>query len=453
MVLSKTPKNALTRRGPCRVFCALAGLAILASQTGCIVERTGSTGPQGVPLKPRLEEADAIQRVPGGADGRGVGAATRSLVGVKALGEIGYDGLTLPLCSPDGRYIVTQVDQAPTWPMILAEPTREAPVVRARQRVYDLSMQPPTWVEPASPGLGGVLLGRSADARGYLVEAPRPDGARWIGRVGWISGEVEWLIQRDVCAAFAIDAPGGGVIFCERPVDGVAFVLVVRSGAGVERRLELPGETLMFPMICARGENGGVVAIDTRGRMELVTFSLNTPSTDAGGDPATIPVTVRHVLAQNAASPSWAYQAVSPVLASVWSSAPNAPAAMAIIAPKTGRPTLLDALRTQGIDLPGPSVSVFITAGEDAGVLLTRAESLERISAGALSGPVARVSGSKILSKPALVRGRVGDSEVVVVGPVRTAVEPRLEVVRLQLSVASGGPEGLGRGAGTSEKE
>jgi len=39
-----------------------------------------------------------------------------------SLGDVEYDGLALPLISPDARFIATQVGPTPSWETVLAEP-------------------------------------------------------------------------------------------------------------------------------------------------------------------------------------------------------------------------------------------------------------------------------------------------------------------------------------------
>jgi hypothetical protein len=92
---------------------------------------------------------------------------------------------------------------------------------------------------------GGLILGRSADNRGFLVESVRSDGARWIGRIDWLQRETEWLVQDGNVNAFAVLGPNGMLAHCSRGTNERMFDLVVRGGES--------------PTPDARGGDGGRV--------------------------------------------------------------------------------------------------------------------------------------------------------------------------------------------------
>lgn len=160
-------------------------------------------------------------------------APTRSSRVVAELtpwGQVPYDRLTLPLVSPDGQFIATQANISPTWPTVLAEHDAEIPVATQVQihRFDDESstLQSVTNVDQH------VLLGRSVNSEGFLVEAPQEDGSRWIGLADWESGDIQWLVQDEHVNAFASLGPDGRLAWCRRPVDGPEhmFELVIRTG-------------------------------------------------------------------------------------------------------------------------------------------------------------------------------------------------------------------------------
>jgi hypothetical protein len=102
------------------------------------------------------------------------------------------------------------------------------------------------------------MVGRSADADGFLVEAPQKDGSRWIGRIGWESGEVTWLARGPEIAAFGVLGPTGDLAFCRRTRPDVGdaaasagFGLVVRRHGTEPKELVLEagtGESYLFPV-------------------------------------------------------------------------------------------------------------------------------------------------------------------------------------------------------------
>ncbi|MFN5946280.1 MAG: hypothetical protein ACK46I_14475, partial [Phycisphaerae bacterium] len=52
---------------------------------------------------------------------------SRVQVAVVPLGVISYDGQTLPLVSPDGRFIAVQQGQPPAWQTVLAQDSAPLP--------------------------------------------------------------------------------------------------------------------------------------------------------------------------------------------------------------------------------------------------------------------------------------------------------------------------------------
>ena len=124
---------------------------------------------------------------------RGGTEAIRFKANLQNLCDIPYDQFLLPIVSPDSRYVATSTGLSPGAPTRLAEPGAPSPlgtgieVWRLDQASNDCSIAyrlPPP-----------LLLGRSADQEGFIVESPLPDGARDIGKVDWESGEIEWLVK------------------------------------------------------------------------------------------------------------------------------------------------------------------------------------------------------------------------------------------------------------------
>ncbi len=168
------------------------------------------------------------------------------------LGAVPYDGFMLPLVSPDGRHIATQVDAPPAWATVLAEHDAVPPYA-TRIAVYRLDVR--SSVEPADrvqPELvasidGIALLGRSADREGFLIESPRESGARWIGKVAWTSGDITWLVQDEMVNAFAALAPDGRLAWSRRAIDASGFDLIVRDTSGEQWTIPHGGGDWLMP--------------------------------------------------------------------------------------------------------------------------------------------------------------------------------------------------------------
>ncbi|MFM7133266.1 MAG: hypothetical protein ACKO0W_03010 [Planctomycetota bacterium] len=168
---------------------------------------------------------------------------------VRALGDIAGDGFALPLFSPDGRFLAVQTGAVPDLATLLARPGAQRPLASriAYHRVEPSSITRLGETEP------GLVLGRAADALGFLVESPRPDGARWIGRVRWMDGELEWLVRDGNVNAFATLSPDGALAYAARAVADRLFDLVVER-RGERARLSGDGvRSLAFPVFSADG--------------------------------------------------------------------------------------------------------------------------------------------------------------------------------------------------------
>jgi hypothetical protein len=192
----------------------------------------------------------------------------RVVAEVQPRGQIPYDNETLPIVSPDGRYIATQAGFAPALDAVLARP--DAPIPHtSRVEIYRLpgaGAEPPELQAVVSDP---VVLGRGCDQNGVLVEAPRPGGARWIGLASWETGEITWLVRNDsTVAAFATLGPRGQLAWSTRPIEGGRFDLAVRRG-GEEWLMNAGGGAWLMPTYS--GDGDGLFALLLRGdRLDAV---------------------------------------------------------------------------------------------------------------------------------------------------------------------------------------
>ena len=268
------------------VVAAMAGSLLC----GCVTQK-GSAG-KPTPPPPVSQKKATSPDLPGGPVARPVdpsaSADSRVVVAIRQLGRVPYDGLTLPLVSPDGRFVATQTGAAPPWEAILAEPGGVIPPAM-KLSAYSLpgapGVQDPASAKPAgaaasvavqllqwpTPLPPGLMLGRSADTTGFLVEFPRPDGSRWIGRVEWISGRLTWLVQDDRANAFATLGPAGELAFSRRAQADAPWELVLHARAGTpsgERVLRGPAsgaESYLFPCFGFDSESVFAVALPMAG--------------------------------------------------------------------------------------------------------------------------------------------------------------------------------------------
>ncbi|MDZ4830256.1 MAG: hypothetical protein SGJ09_08690 [Phycisphaerae bacterium] len=207
-------------------------------------------------------------------------SASQTSVIVKSLGAVPYDGFTLPVVSPDGRFVAVQTGVAPTWPTLLG--TRSGGPPRASGiEVWSLDDR---GARKSFQTQKGYVLGRSADAEGFLIEAPQADGSRRIGRVRWPAGSVdatmepdpeaprdglpEWIVSDARVNISPALGPGGAMAWCARDVDATDFVLVVRKG---ESAYEVPADEAQSWMLPTFADDGSLFALRVRdGVTELV---------------------------------------------------------------------------------------------------------------------------------------------------------------------------------------
>jgi len=147
-------------------------------------------------------------------------------VDLRPFGAIQTDGVTLPLLSPNGRFLAAQIGVAPDLATALAR-RGQRPVPASRIAIYRLD---PRGLVRLGETDGGLVLGRSADDRGFLVESVRADGSRWIGRVDWNATEPDWIVQDGRVNAFGALGPGGLLVYSSRGLTDRTFDLTVRAG-------------------------------------------------------------------------------------------------------------------------------------------------------------------------------------------------------------------------------
>lgn len=299
--------------------------------SGCVTE-TRPTGGSGV-LGPR--EGVPMSRLPGRSGERAelpsgpvaepalapsLNSAVR--VGVMPIGSVAYDGLTLPLVSPDGRFVAVQTGTAPTWEQLVAADGSGVPG-DARIEVHEIvegegapgrASLRPVPMDPQMPA--GLLLGRGVTDAGFLVEQPQPDGARWIGLCAWSTGSVRWLVRDGHVNSHAVFTSDGHLLASRREVGEARCVLALHRLRGLEitgemaiastatGSLEMPmttdDATLVFALARGIGQAAGR---DSAGAIEVVALSRGGTREDAGTAgavwPASLgPLVARHTVAR-----------------------------------------------------------------------------------------------------------------------------------------------------------
>jgi len=204
----------------------------------------GSTAPLRSPTAPASSGSSASNGKVATPAGENMTLLVRT--GVVLLGAIPYDDLSLPLVSPDGRYLVSQTGIPPTWPTLRAEPSAEPPL-ETSLKVFLIDYSGDLHTGVVATVEEGVLLGRTSAPEGFLVESPRSDGSRWIGVCSWATGAITWLVQGGDVNAFASMNAQGDLAWSRRTAGSEHFQLVVKRADGVTMVLGETGEDWVMP--------------------------------------------------------------------------------------------------------------------------------------------------------------------------------------------------------------
>ncbi len=115
-------------------------------------------------------------------------------VALQPIGNIPFDGQTLPIISPDGRFLATQVGRTPTWPMILGEPG--APLATTHIERYELTDNGPHELGELDAPLG-TLLGQRVSASGIAVWVPDEPNRR-EAHLNWLGNAIDPMLLATV---------------------------------------------------------------------------------------------------------------------------------------------------------------------------------------------------------------------------------------------------------------
>lgn len=407
--------------------CLLAGLSLL----GCEVERTNTTR-RGIQLKPIAGSAAPLSAptLPAGplaspADPSATFSA-QGQIEVLPLGQVPYDGLTPPLVSPDGRWLVTQIGTPLGDELLLGRPGAAAPA-DVSLAIFDLSTRPrslaATVTEP------GLVLGRWSGAEGFLVEAPRADGTRRVGLVPWTAPQPRWLLGDARHYAHAVVLPDGAVAASLFDAEHPRARLVVRTPEAQEAVLADEKLDLLFPIGAGSASHLGVVGADAAGEVVLVTVAR----TEAG----TLEATGRVRLSGNGAA--GAYQAVAGLAPmAVVTRGPLATAVL-VVSEQQGGVLVVDARdATLLTRFAGGSAAAWIaappTGGDSVQAAVAWVTPTGLLLSSAQPGAAQFIPGARTLIEgPSLPRSLAQPGSLIALLPAASPTAPALRLARVRL--------------------
>ncbi|MCC6660265.1 MAG: hypothetical protein IT437_05210 [Phycisphaerales bacterium] len=348
-------------------------------------------------------------------------STARVRVQVRPLGQVGYDGQVLPLVSPDGRFIAVEGGEAPTWETLLAARGAAVPL-RTTVIVYSLAGAAPVPVVFGTPLPTGAVLGRGCGDEGFLVEWPRPDGARWIGLADWLSGGITWLARGDAVNAHAVLTPGGELLYTRGDGYDAPRQLVLRRRDGSEDVRSDAGESYTFPM--TTGDTTTVFTlIESPAGLDVAAIAL-TPDPAAAGRTSLGAVVARARLTGPSGA-EMAYQVAAgaaPALP-VRSTDPGAPARdLLLLVPRAQRLGRFDPARA-GFDLfPPNTVAAALSAGDPPGYFAATPDGLVFVADRALrdaAGTASAPGAAPVLGDPYVPRATTNpERPYILIGPV-----------------------------------
>lgn len=192
-----------------------------------------------------------------------------------SLGAIPSNDQVLPLNSPDGQWLAVKTGPPVPHSTLLALPKAPVPV-SSTVEIWKVDPSTAT-VELHSRLSSPLLLGQSADASGFLVEAPQENGSRWIGKADWDTGRITWLVQDNAVNTFGSIGPNGELAWCTRPVSESAFSLAVRFLDDEEIGIGSNGGEWLMPSWSTRTSRLSVFFLSEDGILSILSFDAQTP--------------------------------------------------------------------------------------------------------------------------------------------------------------------------------
>lgn len=202
---------------------------------------------------------------------------------VLPLGDISYDGMTLPLISPDGAFIAVQTGSPPTWDALAA--ARPMIVDGSRIEVFDIgnrAIRSVAWSTAAIAALPpGLMLGRAVDTEGFFVELPRTDGSRWLGKLNWRTGELRWIVGGDAerfsFALHAVISPAGAIVYASRDQLGADLAIATITPDGKQLTMNVAPAQWLCPLAPIDESRIAMLHLDAAGSLTMKIIS-RTPS-------------------------------------------------------------------------------------------------------------------------------------------------------------------------------
>ena len=145
-------------------------------------------------------------------------------------GVLPWDRFSLPVFSPDGLHAAVQLGKSPAIQTLCGNNNKAVKTTTLEMHLLD-----PLEGKQYSPlhiGRQGLILSRSANSSFFLVESPNGDHGRWIGKVDWATGNINWVASDELCNAFPTINAFDDISWSRKALDEDRFYLVVKNSRG-----------------------------------------------------------------------------------------------------------------------------------------------------------------------------------------------------------------------------
>jgi hypothetical protein len=251
------------------VVACLLPAALLAA--GCVVSKASE--PRRFDLDSMPQRADSIVS-PEVLESLSARIGRRAIV--EDLGWLPADTSTMPVVSPAADAVAVQRRPSPSVESRLGRTSglESTPPAVAIHRLTAAAAGEPARFDGGRVAAEPLLLARAADNAGPMVEGPRADGSRWIGRLRWSDGAIEWLVSDEAINAMPAAGPGGLLAWCRRDRGEGGNSLRLSDATG--RRRNWPaeeGHQWILPHFSGDGRHL-MALLQGDGRAELIAWPL-----------------------------------------------------------------------------------------------------------------------------------------------------------------------------------
>ena len=142
-------------------------------------------------------------------------------------GALPWDQFTLPVFSLDGLNVAVQLGQPPSIATLVGK--SNDPLKTTNIELHSLDPILGKQATPLAVIHDGLILSRFRNNNVVFVEYPKGDEGRWIGKIDWLTGKIQWLVNDDAINAFPTSNNDGDLAWSKRSTDEDRFHIVVQT--------------------------------------------------------------------------------------------------------------------------------------------------------------------------------------------------------------------------------